>query len=40
MTVHTEALCDHACLIVHGADRAGIVAAVAALVTRSKGNIV
>src|SRR6478752_7696774 len=40
MTVHNEALRDHACLIVHGPDRPGIVAAVTALITRSKGNIV
>ena len=40
MTVHNDALRDHACLIVHGPDRAGIVAAVTALITRSKGNIV
>ncbi len=40
MTVHTEALRDHACLIVHGPDRPGIVAAVTALITRNQGNIV
>ncbi|MGV9193940.1 formyltetrahydrofolate deformylase [Microbacterium sp. MC2] len=40
MTVHTEALRDHACLIVHGPDQAGLVAAVTGLVTRNKGNIV
>ena len=40
MTVHNEALRDHACLIVHGPDKPGIVAAVTALVTRNKGNIV
>ena len=40
MTVHTEALRDHACLIVHGPDRPGIVAAVTALITRQSGNIV
>ncbi len=40
MTVHTEALRDHACLIVHGPDQPGIVAAVSALITRNKGNIV
>lgn len=39
MTVHNEALRDHACLIVHGPDRPGIVAAVTALVTRNHGNI-
>jgi formyltetrahydrofolate deformylase len=31
---------DHACLIVHGQDRPGIVAAVSALITRHGGNIV
>src|SRR5688500_14350558 len=40
MTVHNEALRDHACLIVHGPDGPGIVAAVTALITRNKGNIV
>lgn len=40
MAVHTEAKRDQACLIVHGPDKPGIVAAVAALVTRNKGNIV
>jgi formyltetrahydrofolate deformylase len=36
----TDLLPDHACLIVHGADRPGIVAAVSALITRVGGNIV
>ncbi|MEV8041735.1 formyltetrahydrofolate deformylase [Arthrobacter sp. NPDC080082] len=40
MAPHTESLRDQACLIVHGPDQPGIVAAVAALVTRSRGNIV
>jgi formyltetrahydrofolate deformylase len=40
MTLHDDALRDHACLIVHGPDRAGIVAAVTALITRNQGNIV
>ncbi|MDQ0259454.1 formyltetrahydrofolate deformylase [Sinomonas atrocyanea] len=40
MALHTEARKDRACLIVHGPDKAGIVAAVAALVTRNQGNIV
>jgi formyltetrahydrofolate deformylase len=40
VTLHNEALRDHACLIVHGPDRAGIVAAVTALITRNAGNIV
>jgi formyltetrahydrofolate deformylase len=31
---------DHACLIVHGSDRPGIVAAVSALIARQGGNIV
>ncbi|MET2011013.1 formyltetrahydrofolate deformylase [Microbacterium chocolatum] len=40
MTLHTDALRDHACLIVHGPDQPGIVAAVSALVSRQRGNIV
>ncbi|HWI31794.1 MAG TPA: formyltetrahydrofolate deformylase [Microbacterium sp.] len=40
MTLHNEALRDHACLIVHGPDQPGIVSAVTALITRNKGNIV
>ena len=40
MTLHTDALRDHACLIVHGPDRHGIVAAVTALIARNQGNIV
>ena len=40
MTVHTEALRDHACLIIQGPDQPGIVAAVSALITRNRGNIV
>ncbi|MBN9605628.1 MAG: formyltetrahydrofolate deformylase [Actinomycetales bacterium] len=40
MSSATEALRDHACLIVHGPDRPGIVAAVSALVARHGGNIV
>jgi formyltetrahydrofolate deformylase len=40
MAVHTGYQRDQACLIVHGPDRPGIVAAVAALVTRHEGNIV
>ncbi len=39
MTLHNEALRDRACLIVHGPDQPGIVAAVTALITRNKGNI-
>ena len=33
-------LADHACLIVHGSDKPGIVAAVSAMITRVGGNIV
>jgi formyltetrahydrofolate deformylase len=40
VTDSLESLRDHACLIVHGPDRPGIVAAVTALVTRHDGNIV
>ncbi|MBF0816991.1 formyltetrahydrofolate deformylase [Microbacterium paludicola] len=40
MSLHNPALRDRACLIVHGPDQPGIVAAVAALVTRNRGNIV
>ena len=41
MTAHdAHLLTDHACLIVHGSDRPGIVAAVSALITRHAGNIV
>ncbi len=40
MTVHNEALRDHACLIVHGPDQPGLVAAVTTLITRNQGNIV
>lgn len=40
MTLHTETHRDHACLIVHGPDQPGLVAAVTALVTRNQGNIV
>ncbi|KQZ07969.1 formyltetrahydrofolate deformylase [Microbacterium sp. Root53] len=39
MTLHDPALLDHAVLIVHGPDQPGIVSAVAALITRNKGNI-
>ncbi len=38
--IHTEARKDHACLIVHGPDQAGLVAAVTALITRNQANIV
>jgi len=40
MTRHDEALRDHACLIVHGPDQQGLVAAVTALIARNGGNIV
>jgi len=40
VTVHNESLRDHACLIVHGPDQPGLVAAVTGLVTRNEGNIV
>ena len=40
MTVHTSALTDHACLVVDGPDRSGIVETVSALIARNKGNIV
>ncbi|WP_396656228.1 formyltetrahydrofolate deformylase [Microbacterium sp.] len=40
MAVRNEALRDHACLIVHGPDQPGLVAAVTGVVTRNGGNIV
>lgn len=40
MPIRYESLRDHACLIVHGPDQPGLVAAVTALVTRNQGNIV
>jgi formyltetrahydrofolate deformylase len=40
MTRHDEALRDHACLIVHGPDQQGLVAAVSSLIARNGGNIV
>jgi formyltetrahydrofolate deformylase len=40
VTLHTDTLRDHACLIVHGPDQRGVVAAVTALITRNEGNIV
>ena len=40
MTVHNETLRDDACLIVHGPDQPGLVAAVTGLITRHKANIV
>ena len=40
MTAHLETHRVHACLIVHGPDLPGLVAAVTALIARNKGNIV
>lgn len=40
MAATPHLLPDHACLIVHGSDQPGIVAAVSALITRNNGNIV
>ncbi|MEZ3161564.1 formyltetrahydrofolate deformylase [Microbacterium sp. BWT-B31] len=40
MSPHIEPQRDHACLIVHGPDQKGLVAAITALVTRNGGNIV
>ncbi len=40
MTLRNEVLLNHACLIVHGPDQPGLVAAVTALITRNSGNIV
>ncbi|MFV0375048.1 formyltetrahydrofolate deformylase [Microbacterium sp.] len=40
MSVRNEALVDHACLIVHGPDQQGVVAAITDLVSRHQGNIV
>jgi formyltetrahydrofolate deformylase len=40
MSSPRDALADHACLIVHGPDQPGLVAAVTALVTRNAANIV
>ncbi|WP_159500478.1 formyltetrahydrofolate deformylase [Microbacterium sp. 18062] len=40
MPQHTNARRDHACLIVHGPDQPGLVAAVTALITRNNANIV
>ncbi|MFI2757224.1 ACT domain-containing protein, partial [Streptococcus suis] len=40
MSIHTEALVDHACLVVSGPDQPGLVAAVTGLVTRNRANIV
>lgn len=39
MTHTVESLIDHACLVVHGPDRQGLVAAITALITRNSGNI-
>jgi formyltetrahydrofolate deformylase len=40
MAQHIESLIDHACLIVHGPDQPGLVAAVTGLIARNQGNIV
>lgn len=40
MPQHTDAPRDHACLIVHGPDQPGLVAAVTGLITRNRANIV
>lgn len=40
MPIHTESLRDRACLIVHGPDQRGLVAAITALIARNDGNIV
>ncbi|MCK6066010.1 MULTISPECIES: formyltetrahydrofolate deformylase [Microbacterium] len=40
MPLRPHSLHDHACLIVHGPDQPGLVAAVTSLITRNKGNIV
>lgn len=40
MTLHDEGRRDRGCLILHGPDRPGVVAAVSALVTEIGGNIV
>lgn len=40
MTLRVENLLDHACLIVHGPDQRGLVAAVTSVITRNKANIV
>jgi formyltetrahydrofolate deformylase len=40
MSIHLDTSRDDACLIVHGPDQPGIVAAVSALITRNDGNIV
>jgi formyltetrahydrofolate deformylase len=40
MSPHLEPRRNHACLIVHGPDQPGLVAAVTGLITRNDGNIV
>jgi len=40
VSVHLDRYRDRACLIVHGPDRPGIVAAVTGLITRNRGNII
>jgi formyltetrahydrofolate deformylase len=40
MNLHTTDLRDHACLIVHGPDQVGLVAAISGVLTGNKANIV
>ena len=40
MTITVESKRDQACLIVHGPDKPGIVAAVSGLIARNGGNII
>ncbi|KQV75428.1 formyltetrahydrofolate deformylase [Aeromicrobium sp. Root344] len=40
MTLHTTEMRDHACLIVHGPDQLGLVAAISSVLTGNKANIV
>ncbi|WP_308467200.1 formyltetrahydrofolate deformylase [Rathayibacter soli] len=40
MSPHITLKIDHACLIVHGPDQPGLVAAVTGLITRNQGNII
>ncbi|WP_308492070.1 formyltetrahydrofolate deformylase [Microbacterium terrisoli] len=40
MSPHIELNHDRACLIVHGPDQAGLVAAITSLITRNEGNII
>jgi len=40
MTLHTTEMRDHACLLVHGPDQLGLVAAISSVLTGNKANIV